>query len=129
MRPYMRRSKSIETLLPILYLKGSNGDFSEALAALRWPVVGAMTRRGDCSFTAALAWAEYCSIHVDNRSVGDIGLTAGPAEREIPAALSQGNLIERGGCSAKGWPRLKLFERFGQHLEAKGYIARGGQMD
>jgi hypothetical protein len=22
----------------------------------------------------------------------------------------------------------KLFERFGQHLETKGYIARGGQM-
>jgi putative transposase len=33
--PYMRRSKSIEPLLPILYLKGiSTGDFSEALAAL-----------------------------------------------------------------------------------------------
>ena len=33
--PYMRRSKSIETLLPILYLKGiSTGDFSKALAAL-----------------------------------------------------------------------------------------------
>ena len=33
--PYMRRSKSIGTLLPILYLKGiSTGDFSEALAAL-----------------------------------------------------------------------------------------------
>ena len=33
--PYMRRSKSIETLLPILYLRGiSTGDFSEALAAL-----------------------------------------------------------------------------------------------
>ena len=33
--PYMRRSKSIETLLPILYLKGiSTGDFSEGLAAL-----------------------------------------------------------------------------------------------
>jgi len=32
---YMRRSKSIETLLPVLYLKGiSTGDFSEALAAL-----------------------------------------------------------------------------------------------
>jgi hypothetical protein len=31
----MRRSKSIETLLPILYLKGiSTGDFSEALAAI-----------------------------------------------------------------------------------------------
>jgi putative transposase len=33
--PYLRRSKSIETLLPILYLKGvSTGDFSDALAAL-----------------------------------------------------------------------------------------------
>jgi len=33
--PYMRRSKSIETLLPVLYLRGiSTGDFSEALAAL-----------------------------------------------------------------------------------------------
>ncbi len=33
--PYMRRSKSIETLLPILYLKEiSTGDFSEALSAL-----------------------------------------------------------------------------------------------
>ena len=32
---HMRRSKSIETLLPILYLKGIlTGDFSEALAAL-----------------------------------------------------------------------------------------------
>ena len=32
---YLRRSKSIEALLPILYLKGvSTGDFSEALAAL-----------------------------------------------------------------------------------------------
>jgi putative transposase len=31
---YLRRSKSIETLLAILYLKGiSTGDFSEALAA------------------------------------------------------------------------------------------------
>ena len=33
--PYLRRSKSIETLLPVLYLKGiSTGDFSEALSAL-----------------------------------------------------------------------------------------------
>jgi len=40
--PDMRRSKSIETLLPILYLKGiSTGDFSEALAALL-----GKTRRG-----------------------------------------------------------------------------------
>jgi transposase-like protein len=33
--PCMRRSKSIETLLPVLHLKGiSTGDFSEALSAL-----------------------------------------------------------------------------------------------
>ena len=33
--PYVRRSKSVESLLPMLYLKGiSTGDFSEALAAL-----------------------------------------------------------------------------------------------
>jgi putative transposase len=33
--PYLRRSKSVEELLPWLYLKGlSTGDFSEALAAL-----------------------------------------------------------------------------------------------
>ena len=32
--PYLRRSKSVEELLPWLYLKGvSTGDFSEALAA------------------------------------------------------------------------------------------------
>lgn len=33
--PYARRSKSLEVLLPVLYLKGvSTGDFEEALAAL-----------------------------------------------------------------------------------------------
>jgi transposase-like protein len=33
--PYVRRSRSLEVLLPILYLKGiSTGDFEEALAAL-----------------------------------------------------------------------------------------------
>ena len=33
--PYARRTKSLEVLIPILYLKGiSTGDFAEALAAL-----------------------------------------------------------------------------------------------
>ncbi len=33
--PYARRTKSLEVLIPILYLKGvSTGDFGEALAAL-----------------------------------------------------------------------------------------------
>jgi hypothetical protein len=36
--PYLRKTKSIEELLPWLYLKGvSTGDFSEALAALLGP--------------------------------------------------------------------------------------------
>ena len=39
MPPYLRRAKSIEELLPWLYLKGiSTGDFCEALAALLGPV-------------------------------------------------------------------------------------------
>ena len=33
--PYARRSRSLEVLIPILYLKGiSTGDFEEALAAV-----------------------------------------------------------------------------------------------
>ena len=33
--PYARRSKSLEVLIPILYLKGiSTGDFADALIAL-----------------------------------------------------------------------------------------------
>ena len=36
--PYLRRAKSIEELLPWLYLKGiSTGDFSDALTALLGP--------------------------------------------------------------------------------------------
>ena len=33
--PYLERTKRVETLLPVLYLKGmSTGDFQEALGAL-----------------------------------------------------------------------------------------------
>jgi putative transposase len=36
--PYLRRTKSVDELIPWLYLKGvSSGDFSEALAALVGP--------------------------------------------------------------------------------------------
>jgi hypothetical protein len=36
--PYARRSKSLEVLIPVLYLKGvSTGDFAEALSALLGP--------------------------------------------------------------------------------------------
>ena len=42
--PYARRSKSLEVLIPILYLKGiSTGDFAEALAALLGPDAGGLS--------------------------------------------------------------------------------------
>ena len=38
---YLRKAKSIEDLLPLLYLKGlSTGDFSEVLTALLGPNAG-----------------------------------------------------------------------------------------
>ena len=42
--PYARRSKSLEVLIPILYLKGiSTGDFEAALAALLGPDAGGLS--------------------------------------------------------------------------------------
>ena len=42
--PYARRSKSLEVLIPVLYLKGiSTGDFAEALAALLGPDAGGLS--------------------------------------------------------------------------------------
>src|SRR6476620_3436085 len=55
--PYARRSKSLEVLIPILYLKGvSTGDFEEALAALLGKDAGGLS----ASTIARLknAWAD-----------------------------------------------------------------------
>ena len=42
--PYLRRAKSVEELIPWLYLKGiSTGDMSEALAALLGPAAGGLS--------------------------------------------------------------------------------------
>ena len=42
--PYARRSKSLEVLIPVLYLKGiSTGDFAEALSALLGPNAGGLS--------------------------------------------------------------------------------------
>jgi transposase-like protein len=42
--PYARRSKSLEVLIPVLYLKGvSTGDFAEALSALLGPDAGGLS--------------------------------------------------------------------------------------
>ena len=55
--PYARRSRSLEVLIPILYLKGiSTGDFEEALSALRPLIVygkGIPSRNN-----AAAGWAD-----------------------------------------------------------------------
>jgi putative transposase len=55
--PYARRSKSLEVLIPVLYLKGiSTGDFEEALAALLGKDAGGLS----ASTIARLkdAWAD-----------------------------------------------------------------------
>jgi putative transposase len=55
--PYARRSKSLEVLIPVLYLKGvSTGDFAEALSALLGPDAGGLS----ASTIARLkeAWAD-----------------------------------------------------------------------
>jgi len=42
--PYLRRTKSVEELLPVLYLKGiSTGEFQETLAALFGPTAGGLS--------------------------------------------------------------------------------------
>jgi putative transposase len=47
--PYLRRSKNIEELLPVLYLKGiSSGDFSDALTAIVGPVAAGMSSSTIC---------------------------------------------------------------------------------
>ena len=47
--PYLRRSKNIEELLPVLYLKGiSSGDFSDALTALVGPHASGMSSSTIC---------------------------------------------------------------------------------
>ena len=54
--PYLRKTKSIEELIPWLYLRGiSTGDFSQALAALLGPE--GQTGQGQ----------EYATRHLDGR--------------------------------------------------------------
>jgi len=62
--PYLRKTKSIEELIPWLYLKGvSTGDFSEALASLVGPgaagfSASVVTRLKACWQDEHRAWAE-----------------------------------------------------------------------
>ena len=57
--PYLRRSKSMEELLPWLYLKGiSSGDFSETLAALLGPDAPGLAA-STITRLKAVWWDEY----------------------------------------------------------------------
>lgn len=57
--PYLRKAKSVEELLPWLYLKGiSTGDFSEALAALLGPEAEGLSSSTITRLKAAW-WDEY----------------------------------------------------------------------
>jgi len=57
--PYMRKAKSVEELLPWLYLKGiSTGDFGEALAALLGPNAAGLSST-TISRLKADWWGEY----------------------------------------------------------------------
>jgi len=57
--PYLRKSRSVEELLPWLYLKGiSTGDFSEALAALLGPDAEGLSSSTITRLKAAW-WEEY----------------------------------------------------------------------
>ena len=57
--PYLRRAKSVEELLPWLYLKGiSTGDFGEALAALLGPDAAGLAA-STITRLKAVWWAEY----------------------------------------------------------------------
>ncbi|MCC6864157.1 MAG: IS256 family transposase, partial [Rhodobacteraceae bacterium] len=57
--PYLRKAKSIEELLPWLYLKGiSTGDFQEALAALLGPNAAGLSST-TISRLKAYWWEEY----------------------------------------------------------------------
>ena len=57
--PYLRKAKSVEELLPWLYLKGiSTGDFSEALASLMGPDADGLSA-STITRLKATWWDEY----------------------------------------------------------------------
>jgi transposase-like protein len=63
--PYLKRTKSIEELLPVLYLKGiSTGDFSEALKSL----LGANAKGLSAGTISRLKW--YLNWHRALKTAG-----------------------------------------------------------
>ena len=84
--PYARRSRSLEVLIPILYLKGiSTGDFEEALAAL----LGKDAPGLSASTIARLkeVWLDEHEHWSEARSVGQ-ALRLRVGRRHLPAGPS-----------------------------------------
>jgi putative transposase len=77
--PYARRSKSLEVLIPILYLKGiSSGDFEDALAALLGKDAGGLS-----------ASSGYLrQVSPASRRPGRTSMPGGPSETSRPSATS-----------------------------------------
>ena len=68
--PYLKRSRSVEEVLPWLYLKGvSTGDFGEALAALLGPEA-----KGLSSATISRLKSKWGSEHQDWRQGRSLGM-------------------------------------------------------
>jgi len=87
--PYLRKAKSVEELLPWLYLKGiSTGDFSEALAALPGPEAEGLSASTTTRLKATW-WEQYETwrkrdlsgrryvVRPLSRTIGVRGLTCG----------------------------------------------------
>ena len=75
---YLRKAKSVEEVLPWLYLKGlSSGDFSEALAALLGPNAKGLSATTITRLKADW-WSEYGGLGKSATSVLGGFSTSGP---------------------------------------------------
>ena len=64
--PYAGRSKSLEVLIPILYLKGiSTGDFAEALSASLGPNAGGLSASTIVRLKEVLSSEPKCNTPAD----------------------------------------------------------------
>jgi transposase-like protein len=142
--PYARRSKSLEVLIPILYLKGiSTGDFEEALAALLGRDAGGLsastvTRLKDAWLEEHACWSRrdlsakrYVYFWVDGIHVQARLEDAAQCLLVIIGATPEGKkelvgLIDGVRESAQSWKELLLdLRRRGLAMGAELAIADG----
>ena len=100
--PYARRSKSLEVLIPILYLKGiSTGDFEEALAALLGKDAGGLS----ASTIGRLkeAWSRSTRAGASAISPPSATSTSGPTA----STCRPGSRTPRSACWSSSAPRRR----------------------